>query len=154
LSSYQKCIVIVIIQIIILLRNSSETMARHYYRTNVPLSAMIVWWGFLAVCIIIFAAYNAIVKEPERRAQAEAQRTWERQHFNGWKLEQKHPAQSDIEHGIFYDRMEQKSCTTKGYPGNPPCPTQLYYVNGVPGSPPVQAPVETSHKPLKKTSQP
>jgi hypothetical protein len=129
-------------------------MARHYYRTNVPLPVMILWWGFLGVCVVILMAYNAIFKAPEQRAQAEAQRTWERQHLNGWRLEQKYPGQSDIEHGIFFDRMEQKSCTTKGYPGYDSCPGQLYYVNGAPSSPPIDAPVETSRKPIRKKSQP
>lgn len=129
-------------------------MPRHYYRTNVPLPVMILWWGFLGVCAVIFMIYNAIFKAPEQRAQAQAQKTWERQHFNGWRIEQKYPAESDIEHRIFYDRLEQKSCTDKGYPGYDPCPVQLYYVNGAPSSPPVETPVETSRKPTKKKTQP
>jgi hypothetical protein len=84
-------------------------MARHYYRTNVPLPIMILWWVFIGICAVIFMIHDAIFKAPERKAQAEAQATWERQHLNGWRLEQKYPSQSDIDHGIFYDRMEQKS---------------------------------------------
>jgi hypothetical protein len=114
---------------------------------------MIVWWGFLGVCVIVFAIYDAIFKAPEQRAQAEAQRIWERQHFNGWRLEQKYPSDSDIEHGIFYDRLEQKSCTDKGYPGYDSCAAQLYYVNGAASSPPVETPVETP-KPTRKKSKP
>src|SRR5215469_2571257 len=44
----------------------------------------------------------SIFKAPARNARAEAQATWERQHFNRWKLEQTYPSQSDIEHGIFF----------------------------------------------------
>ena len=124
-------------------------MARHYYRTNVPLPIMIVWWGFLGVCVVIFMIYDALFKAPERKAQAEAQMQWERQHFNGWRLEQKYPLESDIEHGIFHDRLDQKSCTTKGYPGYDKCPPQMYYVNGAPSEPPVEIP-DAPQKSLKK----
>lgn len=126
------------------------TMARHYYRTNVPLPVMILWWGFLGVCAVIFMIYDAIFKAPERKSRAEAQATWERQHYNGWKLEQKYSSQSDIEHGIFFDRYEQKSCTTRGYPGYDPCPTQQYYINGIPSQPPVVMQDNPSPKPKKK----
>jgi hypothetical protein len=36
-------------------------MARHYYRTNVPLPIMIIWWVFLGVCdvIIMVGAFEA-----------------------------------------------------------------------------------------------
>jgi len=99
--------------------------------------------------------YDAIFKAPERKAQAEAQAVWERQHYSGWKLEQqKYPSQNDIEHGIFYDRYDQKTCTTKSYPGYDPCPPQQYYSNGVLSSPPVETQVETSHKPTKRKSKP
>ena len=125
-------------------------MARHYYRTNVPLPIMIIWWVFLGICVVIYGAYDAIFKAPERRAQAEAQATWERQHYNGWQLEQKYPTQSDIEHGIFYDRYDRKSCTTKGYPGYDPCPAQQYYVNGVLSTPPVETQGDNSDKPVRK----
>jgi len=110
---------------------------------------MILWWGFLGVCGIIFLAYDAVFKAPERKAQAEAQRTWERQHFNGWRLEQKYPSQSDIEHGILYDRMELKSCTTKGYPGYDQCAAQQYYSSGVPTAPPVET-QDNTRKPVRK----
>jgi hypothetical protein len=123
-------------------------MARHYYRTNVPLPVMIIWWVFLGVCVVIFLIYDAVFKAPERRAQAEAQATWERQHYNGWKLEQR-SSQSDIEHGIFYDRYDQKTCTTRGYPGYDPCPPQQYYSNGVLSAPPVET-QDNVRKPVKK----
>ena len=129
-------------------------MARHYYRTNVPLPVMIIWWVFLGICVVIYGIYDVIFKAPERKAQAEAQATWERQHYNGWKLEQKVPTQSEIEHGIFYDRYEQKNCTTRSYPGYDPCPAQQYYINGVPSQPPEETPVETPRKPTKKRQQP
>jgi hypothetical protein len=125
-------------------------MARHYYRTNVPLPVMILWWGFLGVCFVIFMIYDAIFKAPERRAQAEAQTTWDRQHFNGWKLEQKYPSQGDIEHGLFFDRYDGKTCTTKGYPGYDPCPAQQYYSNGVLSAPPAETPDDVPRKPVKK----
>jgi hypothetical protein len=57
--------------------------------------------------------------------------------------------ESDIDHGIFRDRLEKKSCTTKGYPGHDPCPAQLYYANGVPTAPPVEVP-DAPQKSLKK----
>jgi hypothetical protein len=125
-------------------------MARHYYRTNVPLPVMILWWGFLGVCAVIFMIYDAIFKAPERKSRAEAQTTWEREHYNGWKLEQKYLSRSDIEHGIFFDRYDQKSCTTVGYPGYDPCPPQQYYINGTPSQPPVATQDNARPKPKKK----
>jgi hypothetical protein len=53
-------------------------MARHYYRTNVPLPIMIVWWVFLGACALIFMIYDAVFKAPERKERAEAQAQWER----------------------------------------------------------------------------
>lgn len=125
-------------------------MARHYYRTNVPLPVMIVWWVFLGACAVVFIIYDAVFKAPERKTQAEAQAVWERQHFNGWRLEQKYPSQSNIEHGLFFDGLTRKTCTTKGYPGYDPCPMQQYYIEGQPGSPPVETPDNTPRKPQKK----
>jgi hypothetical protein len=125
-------------------------MARHYYRTNVPLPVMIVWWVFLGICVVIYGAYDVIFKAPERRARAEAQATWEQQHFNGWKLEQKYPSQSDIEHGIFFDRYEGKTCTTRNYPGYDPCPAQQYYINGMVSQPPAETPADAPRKPQKQ----
>ena len=125
-------------------------MARHYYRTNVPLPIMIIWWCFLGVCVVLFSIYDAVFKAPERKAQAEAQATWERQHYNGWKLEQKYPTHNEIERGIFFDRYDQKTCTTKGYPGYEPCPPQQHYSNGVPSLAPVETLDDIQRKPAKK----
>jgi hypothetical protein len=125
-------------------------MARHYYRTNVPLPIMIIWWGFLGICFVLFMIYDALFKAPERKAQAEAQILWEREHYNGWKLEQKYPSQSDIDHGLFYDRYDQKTCTTRSYPGYDPCPAQQYYINGTPSQPPVVTQDNSPPKPKKK----
>ncbi len=111
---------------------------------------MIIWWVFLGICFVVFMIYEAVFKAPQRKAQAEAQATWERQNFNGWKLVQKYPSQSDIEHGLFYDRYDQKKCTTRGYPGYDPCPAQQYYSNGVPSTPPVETQDDNSRKPVKK----
>jgi len=124
-------------------------MARHYYRTNVPLPIMVIWWVFLGVCAVIFMIYDAVFKAPERRERAEAQAQWERQHFNGWKLEQTYPSKDEIEHGVFFDRYNSKNCTTRSYPGYDPCPPQQYYVNGMPSEPPVETP-DAPQKPLKK----
>ena len=110
---------------------------------------MILWGVLLGACAVIFMIY-AIFKAPERRAQAEAQATWERQHYNGWKLEQNYPTHSDIEHGIFFDRYDQKTCTTRGYPGYDPCPPQQYYLNGMPSQPPAETQVDTPRKSTKK----
>jgi hypothetical protein len=129
-------------------------MARHYYRTNVPLPVMILWWGFLGVCVVVLMAYNAIFKAPPTESTGGGAENLGASTFQWGKLEQKYPGQSDIEHGIFFDRMEQKSCTTKGYPGYDSCPGQLYFVNGAPSSPPIETPVETSRKPIRKKSQP
>jgi len=112
---------------------------------------MIIWWVFLGICVVIFMIYDAVFKAPERKAQAEAQVLWERQHFNGWKLEQKYPSQADIEHGLFFDRYDQKTFTTRSYPGYDPCPAQQYYLNGVASTPPVENQNENSRKPVKKT---
>jgi hypothetical protein len=112
---------------------------------------MVIWWVFLGICVVIFMIYDAVFKAPERRERAEAQAQWERQHYSGWKLEQKYqyPSESDIERGIFYDRYDSKDCTTRNYPGYDPCPSQQYYVNGVPSEPPVETPA-TPQKQLKK----
>jgi hypothetical protein len=85
---------------------------------------MIVWWVFLGVCVIVFAAYDVIVNGPKKRAQEQ----WDRDHFNGWRLEQSY----DAEHGLLYDKLDKKTCTTKGYPGYPNCPPQQHFVDGKP----------------------
>jgi hypothetical protein len=110
-------------------------MARHYYRTNVPLPVMIIWWVFLGICFLVYGAYDAVFQAPERRARQQAQAQWDRDHFNGWRLEQSY----DPEHGIFYDKLDKKTCTIKGYPGYPPCPAQQYFVEGRPQSAPTKA---------------
>jgi hypothetical protein len=112
-------------------------MRRHYYRTNVPLPAMILWWIFLGVCVVIFSIYDSCAHGPVRDAQAQ----WDREHFTGWRLEQDY----DKEHGLFYDKVGRQTCTTKGYPGYPACPVQQYFVNGQPQASPITAPVKISH---------
>lgn len=107
-------------------------MARHYYRTNVPLPIMIVWWVFLGVCVLCYGCYDALVNGPTRRAQAR----WDRDHYTGWRLEEGY----DKEHGIFYDKLDKQSCTIKDYPGYPACPPQQYFVNGVPQPTPAATP--------------
>ena len=94
--------------------------------------------------------YDAIFKAPERKAQAEARATWERQHFSGWRLEQKYPSQSDTEHGLYFDGLNQKTCTAKAYPGYDPCPPQMYYVNGVVSAPPVAITPDEAPRKTKK----
>jgi hypothetical protein len=89
---------------------------------------MIVWWVFLGVCVVLYTAYNAIVNGPKERAQKQ----WDHDHFNGWRLEQSY----DTEHGLLYDKLDKLTCTTKGYPGYPPCPGQQYFVDGKPGNTP------------------
>jgi hypothetical protein len=103
-------------------------MARHYYRTNVPLPIMVLWWGFLGVCVVIFSIYNAIVNGPKEKAQMQ----WDRDHFNGWRLEKGY----DDQHGLLYDKLDKKTCSTKGYPGYDPCPAQQYFADGKPQQPP------------------
>ena len=100
-------------------------MARHYYRTNVPLPVMLVWWVFLGICVIAYGAYDFLAHGPERKAQAQ----WDRDHFNGWRLEKE---TWDTEHGLYTDKLEKVTCMTVGYPGYPACPTQQFYVDGKP----------------------
>src|ERR1051326_8150731 len=97
--------------------------SRHYYRTNVPLPIMILWWIFLGFCGICYAIYDSCSNGPTRNAQAE----WDRAHYTGWRLEQSY----DKEHGLYYDKLDKLSCTTRGYPGYKACPAQQYFRDGV-----------------------
>jgi hypothetical protein len=54
-------------------------MARHYYRTNVPLPVMTLKWVGLGILGLCFLAYNACVNGPKRGLR----RKWDREHFNG-----------------------------------------------------------------------
>lgn len=90
---------------------------------------MILWWGFLGICVLIYGCYDLVVNGPKRDAQAQ----WDREHFNGWRLEKE---SWDTEHGLYFDKMDKKECTTVGYPGYPSCPTQQFYVDGKPGQAP------------------
>ena len=127
-------------------------MARHYYRTNVPLPIMIIWWVFLGFCVLIYGCYDAVFKAPERNATRAAQAKWERDHFTGWRLE----AQPyEREHGLYSDKLDGGSCTTLGYPGYKACPPQQYLVNGSAQAPPVQYTTEPSPTPRpRKTNEP
>jgi hypothetical protein len=90
---------------------------------------MILWWVFLGVCVAIFGVYDACFVAPGRRQVQQQQAQWERQHFNGWRLEQ---ITYEAEHGLYNDRLEHQTCTTKAYPGYSACPPQQYYVEGNP----------------------
>jgi hypothetical protein len=114
-------------------------MAKHYYRTNVPLPIMIIWWVLLGICVLLYMGYDALFKAPERNAQEQRQEQWDRDHFNGWRLEQSYPTDSDVQHGLFFDKLGKLRCTVKGYPGYPACPAQQYYVDGKPQSAPTQS---------------
>ena len=105
-------------------------MARHYYRTNIPFPIMLIWWVFLGICALVYGCYDVLFQAPERHAREQAQAQWDRDHFNGWRLEQSYPSDDDIQRGLFYDKLEKQRCTTKGYPGYPACPAQAYYVDG------------------------
>ena len=105
-------------------------MARHYYRTNVPLPIMMLKWVAIGIFGGLFLLYDACFVKPGRDERMEAQRQWDRRHFNGWRLEK---VSYDTQHGLYYDLMENREeCSTVGYPGYPACPTQQYYVNGQP----------------------
>lgn len=104
-------------------------MARHYYRTNVPLPVMILWWGFIGICALIYGCYDAVFKAPEREAVISAQQKWDREHFNGWRLQER---SYEREHGLYDDRRDGGACTISGYPGYKACPLQQYFVNGQP----------------------
>jgi hypothetical protein len=112
-------------------------MGKHYYRTNVPLGLVILWWGFLGICAVIYMAYDAVFKAPARQEQMQAQKQWDRNHFNGWRLQQRYPSEYDTQHGLYTDELDKQTCTTMGYPGYPACPTQQYFVNGIPQAPPI-----------------
>jgi hypothetical protein len=100
-------------------------MARHYYRTNVPLPIMFLKWIGMGILVAIALLYDTCANGPKREAQAR----WDREHFNGWRLE----AQTyETEHGLYYDKLKQETCTMKGYPGYPTCPAQQYFVDGKP----------------------
>jgi hypothetical protein len=112
-------------------------MARHYYRTNVPLPVMVLWWVFCGICVLIYGCYDYVFQKPQRDVTAQAQVQWERRHLNGWRLEQSY----DAEHGLFRDRMNNgETCTTKAYPGYPTCPPQQYFIDGNPQAPPQTQP--------------
>jgi len=110
-------------------------MARHYYRTNVPLPIMFLKWIAIGIFGGLFLLYDACFEKPARDARREAQVHWDRQHFNGWRLEK---VSYDSQHGLYYDLLhEREECSTLGYPGYPPCPPQQYYANGVVTSGPI-----------------
>jgi hypothetical protein len=104
-------------------------MARHYYRTNVPLGVMFIKWIGLGILVLGYMAYDACFKAPQRETQRVAQAQWDRQHFNGLRLEKQ---AYDTEHGLYFDKLNKETCTTVGYPGYPACPVQQYFVNGSP----------------------
>jgi hypothetical protein len=106
---------------------------------------MIVWWVFLGACVVVYGLYHAVVYGPEEKARAQAQAQWDRQHFNGWRLEKSY----DDEHGILFDKLDKKKCTAKGYPGYDPCPSQQYFVDGTPQEPPAE-PTPTAKKSGKR----
>jgi hypothetical protein len=89
---------------------------------------MLIWWAFLGICVLVYGCYDALFQAPERHAREQAQEQWDRDHFNGWPLEQSY----DTQHGLFYDKLDKQACTAKGYPGYPACLTQTYYVDGKP----------------------
>jgi hypothetical protein len=81
----------------------------------------------------VYGCYDALFKAPERNAQIRAQRQWDQEHFNGWRLErQSYASEDDIRHGLFYDKLELQTCTAAEYPGYPACPAQAFYVDGKP----------------------
>jgi len=122
-------------------------MGRHYYRTNIPFPVMLIWWVFLGICVVMYSCYDAVFNAPTRRAQQQAQAQWDHDHFNGWRLEQGY----DTEHGLLYDKLDKKTCTTKGYPGYPACPLQQYFLDGSPHSPPENP--DTNSRYQKKSSK-
>jgi len=107
-------------------------VARHYYRTNIPLPAMLLWWVFLGICFLVYGCYDLVFQAPGRHAREQAQAQWDRDHFSGWRLSQNYPSDDDVQHGLYFDGLEKKTCTTKGYPGYPDCPYQQYYIDGKP----------------------
>lgn len=106
-------------------------MARHYYRTNVPLPVMILKWIAVGVFGLCFFAYDSCFNAPKREAERQAQAQWDRERFNGWRLTKQ---TYDTQHGLFFDELNKHTCTTLGYPGYPACPAQRYYANGQPQS--------------------
>ena len=116
------------------------TMARHYYRTNIPFGAQLLWWGFCGICILVYGCYNALFIAPEQDAKVQAQRQWDRNRFNGWRLERSsYATDDDIRHGLFYDKLELKTCTTMAFPGYPACPAQAYFLEGTPQTVPANS---------------
>jgi hypothetical protein len=90
---------------------------------------MFIKWIGLGILVLGYMAYDACFKAPQRYAQRGAQTQWDRQHFNGWRLEKE---TYDTEHGLYVDKLNKETCTTAGYPGYPACPAQQYFVNGAP----------------------
>ena len=89
---------------------------------------MILKWIGMGILGVLFLLYDTCANGPKR----EAQRQWDRDHFNGWRLEKD---TSDTAHGLYYDKMNGgEACTVVSYPGYPPCPQQRYYTNGQPSS--------------------
>jgi hypothetical protein len=108
-------------------------MAKHYYRTNVPLIFVVLKFVGIGILGGLYLLYDACFVKPGRDARIEAQKQWDRQHYNGWRLDK---VSYDTEHGLYYDQLnDRQECTTVGYPGYPICPAQRYYVNGQPSSP-------------------
>jgi hypothetical protein len=84
---------------------------------------MFLKWIGMGILVLMFFLYDTCVNGPKR----EVQRKWDRDHYTGWRLERAY----DDQHGLYNDKLDGGTCTTKGYPGYPACPAQRYYVNGV-----------------------
>jgi hypothetical protein len=93
---------------------------------------MFLKWIGIGILGGMYLLYDACFVKPERDARVQAQKEWDRQHFNGWRLEK---LSYETEHGLYYDALnDRQECTTVGYPGYPACPPQQYYVDGRPST--------------------
>jgi hypothetical protein len=93
---------------------------------------MFLKWIGIGLFFGLYFLYDACFVKPERDVRIQAQNQWDRELFNGWRLE---GVTYDTEHGLYFDNLNgRQECTTVGYPGYPACPPQQYYVNGRPST--------------------
>ena len=64
------------------LRPRPENMTKPS-RTNVPFSAMVLWWIVFGACALVYGFIDALFLAPKRFAREHAQEQWDREHFNG-----------------------------------------------------------------------
>lgn len=96
-------------------------MPKYRHPPDAPPLPVIFVWACLVLGAVCYGGYDRVVDRPK-------QETMKGTHLSGWRLDEDYRARD----GLFYDRLEEKECTTKRYAGYPPCPAQQYFIDGTP----------------------